>query len=53
MEERKVYKELHAKFIEVCKAEPTKIIGQIPKAVEIMTAISVMEWIYPELKSTY
>jgi hypothetical protein len=38
------------KFVEICKANHNVIPQEIPEAVEVLTAIKVLEKLYPELE---
>jgi len=45
---------VHQRFcsylVQICKEHPEKAPKQIPKAIEVMVAIDVLEELYPQLK---
>lgn len=44
-----VHQRLCGYFMDIMKANSSKVPSDIPKAVEIMTAVKVLEELYPEL----
>jgi alanine dehydrogenase len=46
-----IHQRFCAKLVEVMKANPTKTPSEVPKAMEVISAINILEELYPELNT--
>lgn len=44
-----IHQRFCAKLVEVMKEHPNKIASEVPKVMEVMTAINILEELYPQL----
>jgi valyl-tRNA synthetase len=45
-----IHQRFCAKLVEVMKEQPNKAASEVPKAMEVITSINILEELYPEVK---